>query len=294
MPRHSLASPKTVHQKNLRSRQGRSLPGLPFGSFMENAPCRRTALARLWAQLSSSPYRGQFRFQQSIDMPPASKSKGKLSIGCFFSFQSLIENSWTSLPSNPRRDGKSLGNRGSSVGELRYLTLEARRFDSRSNLAVGDPIAGQFQSWIGGRPELKKIEDTPRSSGPDHGIGRLVYAVPGCPFLGGGRGSKFFVNEYCRLRVIPIKVDVDAVRTIRRNHAPSPRRFVAASINQMDRHCSHRREASGPYVPSLILRLCGGPCFGEREVIGAEYAAASSFKFLSAQPRRSGMRAKHD
>jgi hypothetical protein len=109
MPRHSLASQKIVHQKNLRSRRGRSLPGMPFGSFMVTAPCRRTASARLWAQLSSNPYRDQSRFQQSIDMPPASKSKGKLSIDCFFLCLNSTANISATRPSNQRVDGRRWG-----------------------------------------------------------------------------------------------------------------------------------------------------------------------------------------
>jgi hypothetical protein len=125
MPRHSLASPKIVHQKNLRSRKGRSSPGLPFGSFMATAPCRRTALARLWAQLSSSPYRDQFRFQQSIDMPPASKSKGKLSIGCFFLCLNSTANILVMRPRNPREDGRGLGrNKSRSVSLCRHAIGE--------------------------------------------------------------------------------------------------------------------------------------------------------------------------
>jgi hypothetical protein len=106
MPRHSLASPKTVRQKTPRSRQGRSLPGLPFGSFMATALCGCTALVRLWEQLSSRAFRRKLRSRQSIDMPPASESRGSISIDCFFLFQSLIGNFSTMRLSNLREDGR--------------------------------------------------------------------------------------------------------------------------------------------------------------------------------------------
>lgn len=133
MPRHSLASPKTVHQKNPRSRQGRNLPGMPFGSFMATAQCRRMASVRLWAQLSSNLYRDPSRFPQPIDTPPASKSKGKLSIGCFFLFRSLIENSWTSLPSNPRNDGRRWG-RNSAYLLQSCVTHQLSRLLTKSSI----------------------------------------------------------------------------------------------------------------------------------------------------------------
>jgi hypothetical protein len=141
MLRHSLASPKIVHQKNRRSHKVRSLPGLPFGSFMVTAQCRRTALARLWAELSLSPYRDRSRFPQSIDTPPASKSKGKLSIGCFFSFRSLIENSWTFLPSKRRNDGRRC-NRNDNVARPLGNPVLAFRHHPIDHLRSRDGVWG--------------------------------------------------------------------------------------------------------------------------------------------------------